>query len=112
MAERVKRTVTLVITVEVPVDWTDADVNDALQFQLDVSNLNDQDVDWSAMDVKRARLAGAPLTTPTALRLMPQHRIYGEDDEPVCRASYVSGYVHVLPNGDLHCNRCGWVSHG
>lgn len=58
MAERVKRTVTLVITVEVPVDWTDADINDALQFQLDIGNLSDQDVDWLAMTVKRAQLMG------------------------------------------------------
>lgn len=55
---RVERTVTLVVAVEVPVDWTDADINDALQFQLDIGNLSDQDVDWLAMTVKRAQLMG------------------------------------------------------
>jgi hypothetical protein len=35
---------------------------------------------------------------------MPEH------GAPVCRASIEPGYAHQLPDGRLHCNRCGWTT--
>lgn len=37
---------------------------------------------------------------------MPPHRVEGYD----CRGASVPGYVHHLPDGRLHCNRCGYVA--
>jgi hypothetical protein len=53
---------------------------------------------------------------------MPEHRVpdqepqpdgadlYSHDEGILCRAGRVAGYAHMLPDGRLHCNRCGWVT--
>lgn len=50
----------------------------------------------------------------TSLLKMPEHNwvTHEEGGRPAntCRASRVPGYALEMPDGRLHCNRCGWVT--